>query len=91
MSTLRWPDKDKDEVLDYTIDWSARLATDTIATSTWFLDTGITATMDSFDTTSTTIWLQGGTDGVKYLCLNRVTTSGGRTMDQTVALKVKEK
>jgi hypothetical protein len=91
MSSLRWPDKDKDELLDYTIDWSARLATDAIATSTWTVPSGLTTTMNSFDADSTTIWLKDGVDAVKYAILNHITTTGGRVMEQTVLLKVKEK
>lgn len=91
MSNLRWPDKDKDELLDYTIDWAARLATDVIATSTWTVPSGLTTPSNSFDADSTTVWLSGGTDGIKYSILNHITTTGGRVMEQTVFLKVKEK
>lgn len=90
--SLQWPAKDPDEILDYTIDWSARLVTDTIATSVWILDVGITETTQSFTNTppqSTTIWLSGGTLGASHAITNRITTNGGRTMDQTVKLKIK--
>jgi hypothetical protein len=39
----------------------------------------------------TKVWLSGGADGQSYLVLNRITTVGGRTMDQTMKLKVKSK
>ena len=32
---LRWPDKDPDELLDYTVDWSRYLDTLTIASVEW--------------------------------------------------------
>ena len=32
---LRWPDKDPDEQLDYTVDWSRYLDTLTIASVAW--------------------------------------------------------
>ena len=32
---LRWPDKDPDEQLDYTVDWSRYLDTLTIASVEW--------------------------------------------------------
>lgn len=88
---LTWPFKDPDEVLDYNIDWSGRLGIDTILTSTWFPPVGITDEEEESTTTLTTIWLSGGTVGTTYAFLNRITTAGGRTMDQTVNLKIKEK
>ena len=39
----------------------------------------------------TIIWLSGGTLNKTYDVLNRVITTGGRTFDQTVRLKVKTK
>lgn len=89
--SLSWPFKDPDEVLDYEIDWSARLLTDTIVTSTWVVPTGLTEDSTENTTTTTTVWLSGGTTGEVYEVLNRVVTAGGRTMDQTVKLKVKPK
>jgi hypothetical protein len=89
--SLSWPDKDPDEVLDYSLDWSARLVSDTISTSTWTVPAGITKNSDSNTTTTTTIWLSSGVAATAYDILNRITTAGGRTMDQTVKLKVKER
>jgi len=88
---LTWPFKDPDEVLDYEIDWSDRLGTDTIATSTYTVPAGITKNSSTNDDTTTTVWLSAGTEGETYSILNRITTAGGRTMDQTVKLKVKSK
>lgn len=88
---LTWPFKDPDEVLDYQLDWSDRLGTDTISTSTWTVPGGITKNSDSHTTTAAIIWLSSGTDGVTYEFLNRIVTAGGRTMDQTVKLKVRAK
>lgn len=88
---LSWPYKDPDEVLDYQIDWSARLVEDTIVSSTWIVPDGITKDSDTYTTTSTTIWLSGGTLGASLAFTNRVETDGGRTMDQSVGLKVKAK
>lgn len=94
---LEWEDwKDPDEVLDYKLDWAARLDPgDTISTSQWLEPVGSGAPMvqDSaeFTPTSTTIWLSGGELNATYDITNRVTTLGGRTMDQTVRLKCKAK
>jgi hypothetical protein len=88
---LKWPFKDPDEVLDYGIDWTARLAGDTIQTSTWIIPAGITKVSDSSTSTSTEIWLSGGAIGASLQITNRVVTSGGRTMDQSVTLLIKSK
>lgn len=90
--SLSWPFKDPDEVLDYHIDWSDRLDTgDTIVTSTWTVPTGITLDDDDQTTTTTTVWLSSGTLATTYEILNRIVTAAGRTMDQTVKLKIKAK
>lgn len=84
--------KDPDEVKDYEVDWSDLLDTDTIATSTWSVTegSGLTIDSDTNDTTTTTVWLSDGVAGT-YSLLNRVTTAGGRTYDQTCKLKVRAK
>lgn len=87
---LTWPDKDPNEVLDYLVDWTARLNGDTITSSTWLVPVDITKDSDSFTDTTTTIWLSAGTIGTLTLT-NRVTTAGGRTMDQSITLTVAEK
>lgn len=88
---LTWPDKDPNEVLDYQMDWSARLAEgDTISSSLWIVPAEITKDSDTAGSTSTTIWLSGGSVGDLSLT-NRVTTVGGRVMDQSVTLTVVEK
>jgi hypothetical protein len=88
---LQWPPKDPAEVLDYSMDWKARLATDTISTSTWTVPSGITKNTDSFAATATTIWLSAGVLGKTYILTNTIVTAGGRTMDQSVALTMVKK
>lgn len=94
---LAWPPKDPDEVLDYQIDWTERLNGDTISTSAWTIsaadEASPTLTEDSNDIVSgnTVIWLSSGTIGIRYSLTNRITTAAGRTMDQTVYLRVKSK
>lgn len=90
-ANLKWPDKDPDEILDYAVLWWKRLAGDTIASSTWVVPVGITMTDSSFQTDNTTIWLSGGTTGATYEILNRIVTAGGRTMDQTIKVRIIDK
>jgi hypothetical protein len=85
--------KDPDEVLDYELDWSPRLAEDTIALSEWLMPTPATGVIakdsDAKSTTTTTIWVSGGTLGKDYSIVNRIVTAGGRTMDQTCLMRVR--
>ena len=80
--------KDPDSVLDYKVDWSSWLGTDTISTSRWVVQSGITEDSDSNDTTSATSWLSGGTEGSTYTVTNRIDTAGGRTADRTFKVLV---
>ena len=81
--------KDPDETKDYVVDWTTRLSGDTIETSLWIAPDGIVIDSEENTTTETTIWLSGGTLGDVYELVNRVTTAGGRTLDQTCKLKCK--
>lgn len=89
---LTWPSKDPNERLDYQIDWVTKrlLSGETIATSTWTVVEG-TVTIDTDTNVAgiTTVWLMGGAAGEKCELLNRITTSAGRTYDQTVTLRIR--
>ena len=83
--------KDPDDVKDYEVDWTNRLPSDTITSSTWTvaIGTGLVIDSSSFTTMVTKVWVSGGSAGVTYELLNRVETAGGRIYDQTMKLKVK--
>jgi hypothetical protein len=83
--------KDPNAVLDYPVDWSIFLGTDTILVSTWIVQTGITSVAETNSATSATIWLSGGTVGTKYALTNRIVTAGGRTEDRTIYVRIQEK
>ena len=36
--SLKWPNKDADETLDYSIDWSRFLSGETLSSVTWFVN-----------------------------------------------------
>ncbi len=84
--------KDPNEVVDYDLSWAEQMTedADTVATSNWTVPAGITKDSQSNTTTRTKLWVSGGTVGQSYDCLNRITTGGGRTFDQTVKLKMKD-
>jgi hypothetical protein len=81
--------KDPSSILDYTIDWTAWLPSgDTISSSSWTVDSGITNYADSNTTTAATIWLSGGTAGVIYKATNTIVTANGRTDQRTLNINV---
>jgi hypothetical protein len=89
-----WPPKDPDEVLDYDINWAPRLVSgDTIASSTFSVPVGDVVIYDGtpFTATATKVWLSGGTANTECRVNNRVVTAEGRTMDQTVKLRIQER
>jgi hypothetical protein len=105
--SYRWPNKDPDEVLDYSIDWSRFLRTPaTIASVEWFVDDA-DGTKTAFDpvtvvnglqpvsTTNTstvsTIYVGLGTNNKTYKLYCRMTDSQGRIAERTVVLPVKER
>lgn len=83
--------KDPDAVLDYTINWATWLGNDTISTSAWTPDSGITVDSDTNTTTTATVWLSGGTVGTSYAVTNHIVTAAGREDDRTITVRVREK
>jgi hypothetical protein len=91
--------KDPSEDLDYGIDWDKNdwlsSVSDTISSSTWAVDSGITVGTDakapSNTTTTTTLWLSGGTAGNTYKAVNTIVTAGGRTGQRTLTIYVKQR
>jgi hypothetical protein len=74
--------------LDFSIDWSLALASDTITAATWTADPGITIFDTSWTTTTTTFWATGGIPGTCYDVTTHVTTSGGRQYDQVTTIRI---
>jgi hypothetical protein len=80
--------KGDDETLDYQINWGNVLGADTIATSNWVVDTGLTSVSTSNTTTTATLWVSGGVAGARYNVENTITTAGGRTHQRTLRIEV---
>ncbi len=94
---LSWPPKDPDEVLDYNVNWADPTAPvladgETILEFEFFLADG-SVTIDSQSEADgiCTAWVSGGVLGEVNVITNRVSTSGGRTYDQSVALRIRAK
>jgi len=74
--------KHSSDVVDFKFDYTALGWLETgevITSSTWVVPVGITQDSETQDSTTATIWVSGGTDGVDYLCTNTIITDGGRT------------
>lgn len=78
------------EVKEVTLDWSSFVGSDTISTSSWSVPSGITNAGDTNNTTSTTIYLSGGTSGNQYAITNTITLTidGAISTPRTVLVEV---
>jgi hypothetical protein len=83
--------KDPIAVSDFTVDWWQWLGDDTIATVVWTLPVGIANAGTTSSSSTTTIWLSGGTAGSSYSVFVTITTAGGRTEKRTIKINVIEK
>jgi hypothetical protein len=99
MAFAKWPEKDPDDELDYSLSWADQMTidTDTIASYEPIVAEGdIEIVMDlgktpSHDDTLTLVWLRGGTAGTTCQIVNRITTTEGRQYDHTRTIKIKER
>lgn len=82
--------KDPNAILDYTFDWSAYLTPigDTISSVTWVPTSGITKVSQSNSTTTATAFVSGGVVGNVETLTCRIVTTGGRTDDRSISLKI---
>ena len=103
---LKWPPKDPDEQLDYSVDWSRYLGTNTISSVVWKIDNadgvkqtwvattvvdGLQYVSASNSSTVTTIQLGLGTANKNYTIYCQITTSDGVTTERKITLKVRER
>jgi hypothetical protein len=103
--SFKWPSKDPDEVLDYSVDWSRAINTATISTLVWYVDNasgvktviaggavvnGIQNVAQTISDKVTTINLGLGTNNVEYKFYCSISDSLGRTFERVIRLKIKE-
>jgi hypothetical protein len=88
---MEWFTKDPNATLDYTVDWSRWLGTDTISSVTWMVQTGLVKAAESNTTTTATVWLSGGTLATDYVVTCRITTVGGRIDDRSIKIQVRDR
>jgi len=85
--------KDPNATLDYTIDWTAWLGTDSISDSSWSID--IKGSLSLTDGgveqgVKAVVWLSGGKVGTTYNVVNRITTTAGRVDERTIVVLVQD-
>jgi hypothetical protein len=104
--SFRWPNKDPDEILDYSVDWSRWLNNGvTIGSVSWFVDNasdvktafangntvnGLQNVSATHTNTVATINLALGTNNVEYKLYCRITDSSGSVAERVIKLRIKE-
>lgn len=84
--------KDPDATLDYTFDWTEKLAEDEeIAEPQIIIPDGMTLLYMEYSAKTVTVWLSGGILGYRHKITNRITTNQARTDDRSVVLKIAQK
>ena len=77
--------------LDYTIDWSEWLVTDTIDSVTWNVPIELTGSMESQTGTTATIFLASGSLGITYSVTCEIVTAMGRTDAREILISIQDK
>jgi len=87
---IKWNFKDPDEVLDYEVDWTARIGTDNISSAVWTSSpAGLTIDSSQIVGKLTVVWLSDGILETEYAVECLLTTSGGRIHNQTFVLPIR--
>jgi hypothetical protein len=103
--SFRWPNKDPDETLDYSVDWSRWLNGATISSVVWYVDnsTGVKTALPASSTVNglqnvaqtisngvATINLGLGTNNTEYKIYCNMSDSSGNVAERVVRLRIKE-
>lgn len=103
--SFKWPNKDPDETLDYSVDWTRWLNGATISAVSWFVDdadgvktaisdaqvvNGIQRVAITTANGITTIHLALGTVNTEYKFYCRITDSTGSVAERVIKLRVKD-
>ena len=105
--SLKWPNKDPDEIMDYSIDWSRFLRGATLTSVTWYVDAAdgtktelipsgqLVNDIQLISATNTntvaTARLGSGTNNIQYKFTCQITDSNGLVVERSVRLRVRNK
>jgi hypothetical protein len=102
----KWPDKDKDEIVDYSVDWSRFLKDDTITRRDWYIEdadgvkqqvvdtqrvNGLQFVSGTISDQVTTARFSLGLNNVRYTVTCGINTGAGLQYERSIFLRVKEK
>ena len=103
--SFRWPNKDPDETIDYSVDWSRFIDTATITSVRWYVDNsssvktllpasgvvnGLQNVSQTISNGTTTIYLALGTANTEYKIYCQITDNSGLTAERVIRLRIKE-
>lgn len=82
--------KSPNATLDYTVDWGPYLDPlgDTIASVVWTLSSPLVKVSETNTASTATVFVSGGVEGANETLTCRITTTGGRTDDRIINLKI---
>jgi hypothetical protein len=88
--------KDPHSNLDFSIDWSDWLGSDTIASSSWSYSgpaspSDLVEESKTYSTTATTVKVSGGTANRDYYATNRITTAAGLIDERTILIRCRNR
>jgi hypothetical protein len=104
--SYKWPDKDPDEMVDYSVDWSRFLGDDTISSVIWYVydASGNKEQVSDAEVVNGLQFVQGtvsgrvatarfslGTNNIRYTVVCRISTGEGLQYERSIFLRVKEK
>ena len=102
----KWPDKDKDEIIDYSVDWSRLLGSDSITAVDWYVVNsdgtktlftdadiidGLQFVTGTLTDTVASARLSLGINNVRYTIACRISTLGGLQYERSIFIRIKEK
>ena len=104
--SYKWPDKDPDETIDYSVDWSRFIPNDTLSSANWFIKDangnkeqvsnaevvdGLQFVQPTLSGKVATARFALGTNNKRYTVTCQISTGGGLVFERSIFLKVKEK
>jgi hypothetical protein len=103
--SFKWPNKDPDEILDYSVDWSRWLNGATITSIVWYVDNS-TGTKTALPASTVVNGLQNvgqtisggvatinlglGTNNTEYKIYCNMTDNSGNVAERVIRLRIKE-
>ena len=81
--------KDPDETVQYSVDFTDYLGSDTLSSVAWQVPAGLTNVSSSNAGKVASIKLSGGTAGTDYTVTCRLTSGGGLVLDRSFVLQVR--